>query len=262
MTSYIFETNIPDREFRRLRLVEEAHDPRTISLLNSLHIKPEWQCLEIGAGAGSILRWLGEKVGTNGRVVGVDRQASYLHQFSSPPYDIHENEFLEAGIEGPFDLIHSRYVLIHNIDHQAILNRIFHLLKPGGFLVLEEPDFTSSHLFDRNLDESHVRVNAAICQMFLDLGLDPAYGLHLPLHVQSCGLHVQETHSDLHLCPGQSPLATVMGESALALTPRYCETGKCTEQDIQHYVANTKTLDTWAIYHSTVSVIARRPDLS
>ncbi len=259
MSSYIFDTNVPDREYLRLRMIEKANDPRTIALLTSIGIQPGWTCLELGPGAGSILHWLGNTVGGKGLVMGIDKQTRHLTQFSQPPYFIQEGDFLEIPLEQTFDLIHGRYVLIHNRTHHAMLDKIFHHLKPGGTVLLEEPDFSSTQLLDRHLDAPHNRVNRAICQMFVDLGLDPTYGLHLPHHMQTHGLHLRETRSDLHLCPGGSPIANVMAESASALTQQYCQTGLCSESDIDQYRHNAHEKDKWAVYHSTTSVIATRP---
>ena len=259
MSHYIFDTNIPDREYHRLRLLEDAHDPRTIRLLNTIGIQPGWACLELGPGAGSILQWMGERVGNQGLVMGVDKNSSYLDRFSHPPYLIQSGNFLDVPIETSFDLVHCRFVLIHNPEQEKILEKILQLLKPGGLALLEEPDFSSPQLMDTDVDDPQARVNSAICQMFVDLGLDPAYGLHLPPSLQSQGFHILDIQSALHLCPGNSPLANVMAESASALTQHYCQTGKCTESDIQHYITNAHTSDRWSIYHSTISIIAQRP---
>jgi hypothetical protein len=66
MSQYIFDNKSEEREFRRLQLVEAANDPTTIALLEETGIQPGWLCLELGAGAGSILRWLGHRVGPKG----------------------------------------------------------------------------------------------------------------------------------------------------------------------------------------------------
>ena len=56
MSHYIFDNNSHEREFRRLQLVEAANDPTTIALLEETGIQAGWHCLELGTGAGSILR--------------------------------------------------------------------------------------------------------------------------------------------------------------------------------------------------------------
>jgi len=76
MSKYIFSDHQKDGELRRLRLIEKALDPLTISHLERIGIRAGWHCLELGAGAGSIMKWMGELVGNTGTVTGVDKDAS------------------------------------------------------------------------------------------------------------------------------------------------------------------------------------------
>lgn len=71
VTDYMFSDHQADQELARLRLIEQAFDPVTVSHLESTGVTTGWHCLELGAGAGSILKWMGQTVGTSGRVVGV-----------------------------------------------------------------------------------------------------------------------------------------------------------------------------------------------
>ena len=257
MNNYIFENKSEEREYRRLQLVEAANDPNTTALLEETGIRPGWHCLELGAGAGSILRWLGDRVGPTGLVIGVDKKITYLQDFNSPPFKIFQGPFLEVPIHQQFDLIHVRYVLIHNQEDMAILGKMFSLLKAGGWAVVEEPDFTSATLSDHVIDSPQGRVNQAMCQMFLNVGLDPAYALGLPRKLEETGFSVQQAQSIMHLCPGNSPMAKVMGESAQVLEQEYVNAGLCSSEDIQHYVRLSQNSTYWAIYHSTTSVIVR-----
>lgn len=259
MNQYIFDNTSEEREFQRLQLVEAANDSTTIRLLEETGIQPGWQCLEVGAGAGSILRWMGSQVGPTGLAVGVDKKIAYLHKVDSPPVRIYQGSFLEVPLEPSFDLLHSRYVLIHNQEERAILGKMYALLKPGGWALFEEPDFTSATLPEPEQKTPQGRVNRAMCQMFINLGLDPAYALRLPHKLQEAGFHIVRAQSLMHLCPGNSPMAKVMAESALVLEQEYSKTGLCSPKDIQVYVRLSQDSTHWALYHSTTSVIARKP---
>src|SRR5919198_801014 len=54
---YIFDQGRHD-EHERLASMELLWDPGTRTVIESLGIASGWRCLEIGAGAGSIPRWL------------------------------------------------------------------------------------------------------------------------------------------------------------------------------------------------------------
>jgi SAM-dependent methyltransferase len=262
MNQYIFDNTSDEQEFRRLQLVEAANDPATIALLEETGIHLGWHCLELGTGAGSILRWLGHRIGPTGLAVGVDKNTSYLHDCTSRPFEVYQDTFLDVSLPHGFDLIHGRYVLIHNQSDMAILHRMFSLLNPGGWAVFEEPDFTSARLEDHGLESAQARVNGAICQMFVNAGLDPDYALHLPKKLELTGFHIVRAQCIMHLCPGKSAMANVMGESAIVLQQKYCSTGLCSPADIQRYVRLTQDPAHWTIYHSTTSVIVRKPPIS
>ncbi|MBI4663967.1 MAG: methyltransferase domain-containing protein [Verrucomicrobia bacterium] len=189
---YIFERNHEADERSRLRLIEEALDPASIPHLERTGIESGWRCLELGAGAGSMMRWLGNVVGPIGRVVGVDRNTSHLRHLSDSRFQIIEGDFLEISLDAAFNLAHCRYVFIHNRGAAQMLTKLAQVLKPRGFLVVEEPDFTSAKLLNRRGDVSQQRVNNAICRMFEDRVLDPAHGLSLPEKVAAEGLDIVE----------------------------------------------------------------------
>lgn len=258
MSEYIFDTHKADRELHRLKLIEAAFDSDSISFLNKTPLKKDWHCLEIGPGAGSIFAWMGKKVGAGGRVVGVDKNTKYLAHFEEAPFEVIQGNFAEMSFEGPFDLLHCRYVLIHNPEEKQLIPKIKKVLKPGATLVLEEPDFTCAMVLNNSDDLPQQRVNRAICRMFVDVGLNPAYGLSLPLKLEQNGFEIVEVKSNMHLCPGGSPVAQVMGESAKALREKYVATGETNDADIQQYITHAENAQYWSVFYSTISVIAKR----
>ena len=52
-----------EKERERLRHFEAFLDPGTIRHLEAIGVAPEWRCLEVGGGAGSITAWLCEGSG-------------------------------------------------------------------------------------------------------------------------------------------------------------------------------------------------------
>ena len=55
-----------DDELARLKLLEALCDPWTFRCLDGIAVRQGWRCLEVGAGAGSVVRWLSERVVTLG----------------------------------------------------------------------------------------------------------------------------------------------------------------------------------------------------
>ncbi len=256
MNDYIFTNNDTDTEFARLQMIEAALDPMTIKALEQTGIQAGWDCLELGAGAGSIVHWMGRRVGLNGKAVAIDKNTHYLNQFVEPPYEVIEGNISQLKLSQTFDLIHCRYVLIHNRDTHSILKKLKSWLKPGGFIVIEEPDFTSAKFLNQTSSACIQRVNSAICHMFSDLGFNPGYGLTIPTRIAEQGFSITSTQSTLHLAVGNSPIARMMGESARVLSEEYIATGEVDTTDIKSYIEYTYNSDYWLVFYTTVAVIA------
>ncbi len=94
--------------------------------------------------------------------------------------------------------------------------------------------------------------------MFVELRLDPAFGLKLPLLLQKSNLNIERVVDSRQLCCGNSKVAKVMGSSAATLQLKYIQTQKASVQDIQAYINNSSDNDFWTIYYATISIIGRK----
>jgi trans-aconitate methyltransferase len=131
-----------DDESRRLELFEQRLDPLTIRRLERLGIRRGARCLEIGGGRGSITRWLSGHVGPEGHVTATDLQLDFLVPINEPNVEVLRHDLrTDTFPEQSFDLVHTRAVLMHIPDDPAILRKMASWLAPGGWLLLEEPDF-------------------------------------------------------------------------------------------------------------------------
>lgn len=257
MSEYIFEKQKENKETQRLRLLETAFDAATIAGLKKTGISAGWRCLEIGAGAGSIARWMTEQVGATGSVVAIDKDTSHLQALDDTHCEIIQGDFLHLPFNIPFDVIHCRYVLIHNQQDLAMLKKIRSLLKPGGCVLLEEPDFTSALKMNPASELSAKKVNQAICTMFRDLKLDPMYGISLPNKLSQTGYEIIDLDAALHFCRGNTPVAKLMAASADALREKYIGSGEANEGDIETYIKHAANDDYWSVYYTTISVRAK-----
>src|SRR6266498_3847074 len=96
-------------------MLEEIFDPFSIRNLDRLGVREGWRCLEVGAGAGSIARWLGEIAGP-GNVVATDLSTTYLEPLAERGIEVLRHDVTaddNPGAPGEFDLIHCRFVLDH-----------------------------------------------------------------------------------------------------------------------------------------------------
>ena len=125
----------------RLRSLEQAHDPVTARRLRGVGVNRGWRCLELGAGRGSIARWLCDEVGAEGRVTAVDIDDRFLGQIDLPNLEVVRADVVADPLPpGPFDLIHTRLLLMHLTARDEVLGRLPALLRPGGVVLFEEYD--------------------------------------------------------------------------------------------------------------------------
>ena len=81
---YFYSKEEDEVELNRLRLVEEIYDPITIRHLGTIGVSKGWNCLEIGAGAGSMALWLANHVGPTRKVVATDIDLRFVSHLSVP----------------------------------------------------------------------------------------------------------------------------------------------------------------------------------
>jgi SAM-dependent methyltransferase len=159
-------------------LLEEYHDPLSADQLDAIGVGEGWRCLDVGAGAGSVTRMLAERVGTTGSVLSVDLDTTLLEELASDRVEVRRQDLMSDQLpRDSFDLIHARLVLMFLSPRLGALQRLASAARPGAWLALIEPDFTTvavsptSSLWQR------------IWSQFFDAamagGWDPGYGARL-----------------------------------------------------------------------------------
>jgi SAM-dependent methyltransferase len=140
-----------ERERARLGQLTELRDPRTRELLARTGVGPGWRCLEVGAGSGTIAAWLGERVAPGGRVVSIDVDTRF-HGPAGANVEVRQQDATRGSLgSAEYDLVHARALLQHLHQREAVLDRMLEALAPGGWIALEEPDF--SLYLDQELPE-------------------------------------------------------------------------------------------------------------
>jgi SAM-dependent methyltransferase len=259
---YVFDDTRADTELARLRAIEAVFDPPTQSRLQSTGLSPGWQCLEIGPGAGSVMHWLADRVGPEGRVVAVEINPRFLDVRNRPNIEVLKGDLGEMELgRGRFDLIHGRYVLLHLPGYPPVLKQLLQALRPGGWLVLEEPDFSAARPVHgpEAMRRSVAKVNRAIARMYQTHGIDHAMGLKLPGALKDLGVENLHVENDAPIAPGGSGVARMMRMSADQLEDKYLATGEATLEDIVAYRDFAENPETRAVYYSTIAVVAQRP---
>lgn len=261
MSQYVFTDSQDVKELERLRLIEQVFDPASRRRIQSTGIKTDWRCLEVGAGAGSIAQWMAKVIDESGKVVAVDLNTRFMANIQDPKVEVLEADIRHLPWENRFfDLIHARYLLVHIPDFEVVLSKMLDLLKPGGWIVIEEPDFSAARAIagEERVCESMNRMNRAIFQMFTRSNMDYALGIKLPTIFQNLGLQRLSVENDVPLANGGSGIATIMKMSSVQLAEKYIATGEATQEDIELYCQFCDDPNAWAIYYGTVGVTAQK----
>jgi len=129
-------------EGQRLALMSELLDPMHRRYLQSLDVvKSGARTLEVGCGNGSISAWLARQVAPDGRAIAVDLDLS-LVDVRLPNLELREADIMAGPVEpGSFDIVTARAVLHHVADVEKAIANLVASLRPGGAILLIEPDF-------------------------------------------------------------------------------------------------------------------------
>src|SRR3954454_9362638 len=98
----------------RFEGLERSLDAVSVSHLSRLGVGTGARCLEVGAGGGSIARWLASRVGPHGQVVAFNLYTRCFHHDGCPQREFRQLDLsAETLPAGPCDLIHERLALQH-----------------------------------------------------------------------------------------------------------------------------------------------------
>ncbi|MEU5849132.1 class I SAM-dependent methyltransferase [Saccharopolyspora shandongensis] len=186
---YVFDNDNP-HSGEQHRCISTAYDLMTTERLANTGVTDGWHCLDVGFGAGSIARWLADRVAPTGSVLATDVKPGDVGShpaLSTAVHDITSDPLPEQH----FDLIVVRLLLQHFPERDAVLAKLVRALKPGGWLQIDEldtsyepvllaPDDDSARLYEKFL--------AAKKALMRSSGGDPQWGRRVARAMRAAGL--------------------------------------------------------------------------
>jgi SAM-dependent methyltransferase len=202
------------------------------------------RCLELGAGNGSVARWLAGRVGPEGHVLATDIEPKHI-----PEHDrltvLQHDLLVEPMPAGPFDLIHGRLIFGHLTNSDALLSQACKLLAPGGTLLIEDfnivDDRRSSPVLHTPADQPElrdlwVRFEKARGEAFIERGADGRFALRAHGLMIGAGLLDVTTVTYCQSWRGGDPGSRHAGATMKQLLPRLAEHG-WTQSELDQLVA-------------------------
>jgi SAM-dependent methyltransferase len=253
---YVFANTDKQPERERLEILQKIFDLWTQQNLIEIGIDTSWHCLEVGCGAGSIMNWMVDRVGDSGKVVAVDLDTRFVDRICKPNLEIRTWDIAKDKLElETYDLIHTRVVLMHVLDRPAALNNLISALKPNGWLLLEEANFSTLvagtiNKVDREVIE---RIFDASKQMLANLGADPLFGGKLPALLQNSGLQNIDTNTNAAMFRGRSDRARIWQMAIAQTVPKLIDTKIVSQTEIDRFLDLILREDIWMMDYAMVA---------
>jgi SAM-dependent methyltransferase len=171
--------------------LEGLWDESTIGYLSKVGVAAGWNCWEVGAGGGSIARWLAERVAPSGTVVATDLDLTRVPKGSPSNLAFVRHDVVHDPIPaGEYDLVHARLVLVHIPEREDVLRALVRSLRPGGSVLIEDFDFVVQDGWAPATPEDQLfrRVHRGLQDLLHRRGADTRYARRLPQLLRSAGL--------------------------------------------------------------------------
>jgi len=179
---YIYDQGFSE-ERARLSSMECLWDPGSRRLLAGLGIGAGWRCMEVGAGGGSLVDWM---AGRGATVLAIDIDTRFVEPLAGNAVEVRRIDIRTDELpQRQFDLVHARLVLEHLTERRRILDRLAATLRPGGWMVIEDYDWTGFGFED---DSRFDKVAEAVITFMQQAGFEPRYGRRVVADMAAAGL--------------------------------------------------------------------------
>ena len=210
----------------------------------------------MGCGNGSISAWLAERVAPGGRAIAVDLDLS-LVDADLPNLELRQADIVAAPVEPrDFDLVTARAVLHHVADARAAIANLVASVRPGGAILLIEPDFLPVSV----AEPPDVR---AFWDGWLAwsrrAGIDYVIGRSLPAALAGLGMREIDATAETALYNGGSPWAEYWRQTVVELRGRLVASGDLDDRSIDAFLAHCADPAWWTQTIAFTAVAARAP---
>ena len=200
---YVFDNDSTHSDEQH-RCLAAAYDPITTESLATTGVGAGWDCLEVGAGGGSVAHWLARRVAPTGSVLATDINPRHVRP--APGLTAARHDVVRDPLpDKRFDLIHARLVLLHLPERVAVLDKLVRALKPGGWLQLDEFDIDYGPALAGPGQDVYERFLHAKAELMRAAGALGTWGRTVGAAMTEAGLRRVEARPHVRLWDRDSP---------------------------------------------------------
>jgi SAM-dependent methyltransferase len=195
----------------QLDLRNDVYRRPLATALDRLGLREGWSCVDVGAGGGDVAVALAGLVGQDGRVYAVDSDPAARDAVARAAAADGRAQVLaitqaaeDLTLPEEVDLAFCRFLLLHVIEPVVVLRRMARVVRPGGWVVAQEPITSAGRIAGQPLSMPAAR--------------HPDVGALLPALVRDAGLEVIDAWAEAPAGVGPGP-ATAYLEALTEVDP-------------------------------------------
>jgi SAM-dependent methyltransferase len=224
-------------ERERLRRQSEDLRAHAAALLDLIPLPAGTRAVDLGCGLGGMLDILSERVGSGGRVLGLEcnpvhaaSARSFARQRGLANVEVVEGDARRTGLPpGSFDLAHARLLLVNIPRPDEVLAEMTRLVRPGGWVACQEADFIG---LCHPPHPAWERLSEVFVATYHQDGADPHLGRRLPELLGDAGLVDVRVQARADAYPVGHAWRTLLLDLVRSLAPAILERGALDQREL------------------------------
>jgi SAM-dependent methyltransferase len=236
-------------------------------MLDQIGVAAGWHCIDLGCGPRGITDLLSPRVGSTGRVVGLDADEVFRDyaRANAKARAIANLEFVLGNVYASpfpadsFDFVHTRFVASTAGEPDALLAEAVRLARPGGIVAFQEPENSTLNCYPAH--SAWDRLKGALADIFPRV-------CHPGLAQDLYGLFRAAGLQDVHYRPflvgfrSSHPMVDYVPATIESIRGRLLAKGLFTSAELDQVLAQCRAHlaqpGTVSTYHTVVQVWGRK----
>lgn len=169
----------------RLELLDKIYGITTRTNFLNMKLASTSTILSLGCGIGTVESWLAQEIVPNGFLTAIDNSKKQIEIASEKTKSLGinniqfiTNDAASIDFDSEFDVIYSRFLLMHINSPNILIDKMIKALKSGGILISEESINSWTNSYPQNYYVSKMR--DLTTNIGIKRGLDYDIGLKTP----------------------------------------------------------------------------------